>query len=145
VSLVKGLVTHSWESYEIVYLTQKHKICAIKVEGIQAKSSSLGALNEDDGWKIAINNEHHLIGQYNFSNSNYFISTTFLCLAIFGCLHLMQDSFTAYLLCVSSNECVAGHNERITHENRHTSFVWFSRAWGQALIQKLFRALPIVI
>jgi len=43
-----------------------------------------------------------------------------------GCkqhLYLVQDSFTDYLLCVSFNERVAGHNERITAENRHTSFV----------------------
>jgi len=32
--------------------------------------------------------------------SNYFISITFLCLAIFCCLYLVQDSFTDYLLCV---------------------------------------------
>jgi len=44
----------------------------------------------------------------------------FLYLEIFCCLYLMQDSFTGYLLCVLSDECVAGHNERITHENRHT-------------------------
>jgi len=43
----------------------------------------------------------------------------FLYLAIFCCLYLVQDSFTNYLLCVSSDECVAGHNERITHKNRH--------------------------
>jgi len=33
---------------------------------------------------------------------------------------LYQDPFTDYLLCVSSDERVAGHNERITHENHHT-------------------------
>jgi len=31
----------------------------------------------------------------------------------------MQDSFTDYLLCVSSDECVAGHNDKITHKNCH--------------------------
>jgi len=39
-------------------------------------------------------------------------------LAIFCYLYLVQDSFTDYLLCVSSDvpsdEGVAGHNERIT-------------------------------
>jgi len=30
----------------------------------------------------------------------------------------VQDSFTGYLLCVLSDECVAGHNERITHITR---------------------------
>jgi len=43
----------------------------------------------------------------------------FLYLAIFCCLYLVQDPFTDYILCVSSDECVAGYNERITHENRH--------------------------
>jgi len=124
--------THSWESHEIVYLTRKHKR-TIKFEEVQMKSSLLGAPNEDDERKIAINDKRHiLIGRYNFSNSNYFISTTFLCLAISCCLYHMQDSFTDYLLCVSSDKCVAGRSERITHKNRHTSFVWFSRAWGQA-------------
>jgi len=32
----------------------------------------------------------------------------------------VQDSFTDYLLCVLSDECVADHNEKITHKNRHT-------------------------
>jgi len=68
----------------------------------------LGVQNDDDdGWKITIIDKHHLIGQQNFSNSNYFIFITFLCLAIFCCLYLMQDSFTDYLLCVWSAECVA--------------------------------------
>jgi len=44
----------------------------------------------------------------------------FLYLATFCCLYLVQDSFTDYLLRVSSDKCVAGHNERVTHENRHT-------------------------
>jgi len=44
----------------------------------------------------------------------------FLSLAIFCCLELVQDSFTDYLLCVLLDECVAGHNKRITHENRYT-------------------------
>jgi len=35
----------------------------IKFERIQMKLSSLGAPNEDNGRKIAINGEHHLIGQ----------------------------------------------------------------------------------
>jgi len=56
-----GLTTH-WDSHEIVYLTQKHKHM-IKFEGIQTKSSSLGAPNEDGGRKITINDKHHLIGQ----------------------------------------------------------------------------------
>jgi len=42
----------------------------------------------------------------------------FLCLAIFCCLYLVQDSFTDYL-CVSPDECVAGHDERLTHKNHH--------------------------
>jgi len=87
------------------------------------KSSSLGVHNKADGRKITINDKHHLIGQYNFSNSDFFISITFLCLAIFCCLYLVQDSFKGYLLCVLSAKCVAGHNERITHENRHLSFM----------------------
>jgi len=44
----------------------------------------------------------------------------------------MQDSFMNYSLCVLFDECVAGHNESITHKNRYMSFVWFSRVWGQA-------------
>jgi len=87
------------------------------------KLSLLGVHNKDDGRKITVDDKYHLIGQYNFSNSDYSISTTFLCLAIFCCLYLVQDSFTDYLLCVSSNECVTGHIERTTHENRHTSSV----------------------
>jgi len=35
------------------------------------KSSSLGVHNDDDGRKITIDDKHHLIGQWNFSNSNY--------------------------------------------------------------------------
>jgi len=61
-----------------------------------------------------------------------FISTMFLFLANLCCWYLVQDSFMDYLLCVLFNECVAGHNERMTHKNSHTSFVWFSREWGQA-------------
>ena len=95
----------------------------IKFEGIHIKSCSLGAPTEDDGRKIAFNDKHHLIGQYNFSNSDYFISTTFLRLTNFCCLYLVQDSFMDYLLCASPDERVAGHNERITHDNIHTNFV----------------------
>jgi len=47
----------------------------------------------------------------------------FLCLEIFYCLYLVQDSFKDYLLCVSSDEYVAGNNERVTHNNFHTNFV----------------------
>jgi len=129
--LIKGLASRLWESHGIIYMTRKHKR-TIKFEGIQTELPSLGAPNENDGWKIAINDKHHLIGQKNFNNGNYCISTTFLCLAIFCCLYLVQDSFTDYLLCGSSDECVAGHNERITLENQHTNFVWFSLGWGQA-------------
>jgi len=43
----ESLATHSWESHEVVYLTRKHKR-TIKFEEIQMKSSSLGALKEDN-------------------------------------------------------------------------------------------------
>jgi len=56
----------------------------------------------------------------------------FLGLAIFCRLNLIQDLFMDYLLCVSSDECVTGHNEMITHDNIHSNFVWFSRVCGQA-------------
>jgi len=36
---------------------------------------------------------------------------------------VVQDSFTDYLLCVLSDECVTGHNERITQDNIHTNVV----------------------
>jgi len=42
----------------------------------------------------------------------------FLCLATFCCFYLVQDLFVDYLLCVLSDKCVAGHNERITNEKR---------------------------
>jgi len=74
-----------------------------KFEGIQTKSSWLGAHNNNDGRKITIDDKHHLIGQYNFSNSNYFISILFLCLATFCCLYLVQESFLDYLIRISSN------------------------------------------
>jgi len=32
----------------------------------------------------------------------------------------VHESFTDYLSRISFNECVASHNERITHGNRHT-------------------------
>jgi len=83
----------------------------------------VGALTEDDGRKSTIDDNYHLIGQENFNNSDYFSSTTFLHLAIFCCFYLVQDPFTDYLLCVLSNKRVAGHNEKITHENIHTGFV----------------------
>jgi len=43
-------------------MTGKHQR-TIKFEGILTISSSLGAPNENDGRKIAINDKHHLIGQ----------------------------------------------------------------------------------
>jgi len=48
---------------------------------------------------------------------------------ILCCLYLVQDSFTDYLLCVSSNECVAGHYERITHDNRPRFRVILTIVW----------------
>jgi len=49
-----------------------------KFEEIQTKSFFLGVHIDDNGWKIAIEDKHHLIGQSNFNNSNHFSFTRFL-------------------------------------------------------------------
>jgi len=126
---------HTRENHMKSFILHKNTRCTIKYERIHTKSCWLGVPTKDDGQKSAIDNKHHLIGQQNFSNSDYFISTTFLCLSIFCCLYLVQDSFMDYLLYVSSNERVAGHHERINHENIHINCVWFSRVCGQAFTQ----------
>jgi len=50
----------------------------------------------------------------------------------------MLDSFTDYLLCVSSDECVVGHNEGITQKNRHVilTIVWPGLNSNKALVRE---------
>jgi len=58
-----------------------------------------------------------------------------MCLAIFRSLYFVQDPFTDYLLCILSDERVAGHYKRITQENIHMDFVYVSQVCGQAFRQ----------
>jgi len=46
----------------------------------------------------------------------------------------MQDSLTHYLLCAPSDECVADHSERITHENRHMISCNFHESEARPLV-----------